>query len=353
LSSKWILSATEIDTFTTCRRKWAYQYIDEIKPESSKAIQFGLAIHKFLENYLKGNSINYETAEGRVASPGLAYLPKSLPERSVERKIFFSKAGFIFQGVIDFLEDLGNKKWRIGDHKTCSALTYALSSEELKKNIQANIYAQWAFLEEDAEEVSLKWIYYRTKSTPKAVCVEASLSYDEAQKNFEPILQIANEIKKAVDSKAKSLSFPKNESACFKYGPCPFFSRCRPNVLKFKSKTTEVFRLSPSTEIKASAFHLYIDCTPIKSDATYERTIELSDLLQPIIQKIKEEKELSHYRLAGYGQHVGLIANYLGEYLKSNSYDSRTAILSTAKTPEGCDTLQTLSAAAGRIVRGF
>jgi len=354
VSNKWILSATEIETFELCRRKWAYQYLDNIKPQPSKAAQFGSAVHTFLQKYLTGNDINYETAEGRVASPGLAYLPQLLPQRFVERQVFFAKDGFIFQGIIDFLESLGNRKWLIGDHKTCSSLTYALSSQELKKNIQANIYAHWAFLEEDAEEVSLKWIYYRTKSTPKAICVESTLTHDEAERNFEPITHAANEIKRIVDSKAKSSSLPKNESACFKYGPCPFLAKCRPNSIRYQVKTTEVFKMSvPAPEIRKSAFHLYVDCAPVKSDAGYEHTIELSELLKPVLQKIKEEKELSHYRLAGYGQHVGLIANYLGEHLKNNPYDNRTAVLSSTKTPEGCDTLQTLSAAAGRVVRGF
>lgn len=102
----------------------------------------------------------------------------------------------------------------------------------------------------------------------------------------------------------------------------------------------------------ASSFHLYVDCAPTKSK-DYEHTIELSELLEPVLSKIKTEKELSHYRLAGYGQHVGLIANYLTEHLHESAYDHRTAILSSIKSPEGCDTLQTLSAAAGFVVRGF
>ena len=107
------------------------------------------------------------------------------------------------------------------------------------------------------------------------------------------------------------------------------------------------------SDLKSKSFHLFVDCMPTKSDATYERTIELSDLLKPVLTKIQIEKELSHYRLAGYGQHVGLIANYLSEHLKSIAYDDHTAILSSVKTPEGCDTLQTLTAMAGQVVRGF
>ena len=100
------------------------------------------------------------------------------------------------------------------------------------------------------------------------------------------------------------------------------------------------------------SFHLYVDCTPIKQ-SQYLETIEISDFLKPVLRKIQQEKNLSHYRLAGYGQHVGLMAHYLEEHIKENDLDENTAILSSSKTPEGIDTLQTLSAAASIVVRGF
>jgi hypothetical protein len=151
LSNKWILSATEIGAFELCRRKWAYQYLDGIRPPQSKAAEFGLAVHGFLQKYLTGYSIDYHTQEGQVASPGLHYLPKRLAKENVERSIFFMKRRFMFHGYIDFFEQVGCQTWLIGDHKTCSNLSRVLSKEELKKNTQANIYAQWAFTEKAAE----------------------------------------------------------------------------------------------------------------------------------------------------------------------------------------------------------
>jgi RecB family exonuclease len=358
LSNKWILSATEIDTFKTCRRKWAYQYVDGIKPATSKAAQFGSLVHGFLEKYLTGYSINYDTPEGRVASPGLHYLPKQLPKENVERQFFFKKHGIIFNGYIDFFEQLGSQTWLIGDHKTASKLSSALSNDALKNNIQANIYAQWAFVEKNADMVKLRWVYYKTQSTPKALCIETDLTKQEAEDNFSYIVKTAEEILSIIKEKPLSASLPKNLNACFKYGRCAFYSQCK------NSSGTATFVKHPcSPKIKeadlslchdkATSFHLFIDCVPVKNSSNYERTIELSELLKPVLTKIQTEKELSHYRLAGYGQHVGLIANYLSEHLKNNAYDNRTAILSSSKTPEGCDTLQTLTAAAGQVVRGF
>ena len=366
LSNKWLLSATEIDTFNTCRRKWAYQYLDDIKPPPAKAAKFGLLVHEFLQKYLTGYSIDHHSPEGLVAGAGLQYLPRHLPITNVERSILFLNNGHIFHGYIDFYEEVGSQTWLIGDHKTCSTFATALTPDELKANIQANIYAQWAFQELGAETVKLKWIYYRTKGTPQAKCIEAEIKKPEQNSLFWPQLQIASDIKTIVEKKLDSVELPKNLSACFKYGRCPFYGPCRanqkPTAAEFNNPT-EVRRLPVSKNYSSEAevmfpkgkesFHLFIDCIPTKTGGEYKQTIELSDLLKPVLTKIQQEKELSHYRLAGYGQHVGLIANYLTAFLKDNTYDSQTAILSSLKTPEGCDTLQTLTAAAGKVVRGF
>ncbi len=369
MSNKQIFSATEIDSFLLCRKKWAFRYLDNLDPAPSKAAELGSAVHKVLENYLRTNSITYNTTEGRIASTGLKFLPQNLDQSHIERHIFFSIEAHIFHGFIDYFHHLGSQIWLIGDHKTCSNFSSALKPDELKSNTQANIYAQWAFRERNADTVQLKWIYYRTKSTPEARLVEASLTKDEALENFQPILQAANDIKKLLEEKALAKDQPKNLSACFKYGRCPYYAACKHGSTEAQDNQSKLIVKKAAHEdgdnahipapplresnTKQEAFHLFIDCAPTKTGGDYQQTIELSELLKPILTKINTEKELKHYRLAGYGQHVGLIANYLTEHLKINPYDNRTAVLSSLRTPEGCDTLQTLTAAAGKVVRGF
>jgi CRISPR/Cas system-associated exonuclease Cas4 (RecB family) len=349
------MSPTEIETFLTCPRKWGYRYLDKIEIRPSKAAELGSLVHKTLENYLIDNAIDIKTHEGQIASAGLHLLPKSMPKENIERHILFSHDGFIFQGYIDFFHHLGSQTWLIGDHKTCSSFITALSSEELKKNIQANIYAQWFFKEKGAEIVKLKWIYYSTKGKPQAKSIEAELTKDEALPFFEHLLAIATDIKELAEKRPASSQLPKNTSSCFKYGPCPFYSHCKNDQRKLQTFTVtkEEENQSALPARNTGSFHLYIDCVPTKSEQAYQRTIELSELLKPILKKIQQEKNLAHYRLAGYGQHVGIMAQYLEEYLNDNVLDSSIAILSSLKTPEGCDTLQTLSKAAGQIVRGF
>src|SRR5580704_15920957 len=139
MSSKWILSATEIDTFATCQRKWGFQYLDVIKPMPSKAAILGSAVHQVLQKYLTSNSIDYQKPESQIARAGLSFLPQNLSYRNVERPIFFIKDKIIFHGYVDFCKNIDGKAWLIGDHKTCSSFSTALSPDELKTNIQANI----------------------------------------------------------------------------------------------------------------------------------------------------------------------------------------------------------------------
>lgn len=361
LSNKWILSATEIDIFDTCQRKWGYQYLDGIKPQPSSATNLGTAVHLVLQNYITDNVIDIETQEGRISSPGLSYIPKGIPKSNVERPIFFTANGNIFHGYIDFYEQIGSQKWLIGDHKTCSSFSTALTSEQLKTNIQANIYAQWAFKELGAETVKLHWIYYRTKGKPEARLVEAEIKKHESLTLFKHPSRIASDIMATVKKRPDSLDLHKNKDACFKYGPCPFLSSCRASkkpeadpCVKIKEKLSlNTPKPNEHQVLKPKeSFHLFVDCAPTKQ-AKYQTTIELSDFLQPVLKRIQQEKNLAHYRLAGFGQHVGIMAYYLEEYLKGNDLDHHTAILSSSKTPEGIDTLQTLSAAASVVVRGF
>lgn len=353
MSNRWILSATEIETFQTCKRKWAFRYIDQIEVKPSASAQLGNLVHQALENYLVGNPIDVKSHEGRIASAGLHYLPEAIPKENVERHILFSSDGLIFQGYIDFFHHLGSQTWLLGDHKTCSSFASSLDKNELKHNTQANIYAHWLFQERNAQTVKLRWIYYRTKGIAQAQCVEAELDKEEALKNFQPILKTAAEIKELIEKKAISAELPKNTAACFKYGPCPFYSHCKSDQKISPTITKKEENESALSSRNTGSFHLYIDCVPTKSETAYQRTIDLSELLKPVLSQIQTDKQLSHYRLAGYGQHVGLIANYLENHLNEQHYDSNTAILSSFKSPEGCDTIQTLSKAAGQIVRGF
>ncbi|MCA9508989.1 MAG: PD-(D/E)XK nuclease family protein [Myxococcales bacterium] len=355
---------SELDTFATCQRKWGYIYLDECKQSPSPAAMLGTAVHKVLEKYLRGENVDFSSKLGQIAKPGLIYLPKSIPEEFIEQKIKFTFEGRLFTGTPDFIKPLGENNWLLGDHKTCSSFSSALTPQSLRTNIQAITYAQWLFQEKKAEKVHLRWVYYRTKGTPKAQCVETEIKKEEQTSLFDHLLEIASDIMATLARKPNSVDLPKNLDACFKYGRCPFYGPCKANQSPAATHPIENIKMQVSSayvsaiaksqlQQKNNSFHLFVDCMPTKFEDQYDKLIELSEFIKPVLEKIHTEKNLSHYRLAGYGQHVGLMAHYLEEYLKENNFSDRTAVLSSSKTPEGIDTLQTLSAAASRVVRGF
>ena|GEM_PF-1079872 len=369
MSNQQILRPSEIDTFLSCQRKWGFRYLDNIEPPHSPSITLGVAVHKALENYLVNNQIDHQSTEGQIAQPGLRFLPDKLPRNYVEKKFYLPIEDFLISGTPDFFQDLGNNVWLLGDHKTCSAFSSALKPDELSENTQANLYAYWLFREKNAELVKLRWIYYRTKGSAQAQCVEAQLKPDDNDKNCEKLFATAQEIIRLRKTQFSTTGLTKNLSACFKYGRCHYYAACKYDSKEIPAELSKPLLKKAAREdgdnahipappsdksrLNQEAFHLFIDCTPIKTNSPYQSIIELSELLKPVLEKIHTEKNLKHYRLAGYGQHVGIMAQYLEDYLHNKVLGSNTAVLSSSKTPEGIDTLQTLSAAASMIVRGF
>lgn len=351
--TKKVFRPSELDTFATCARKWGYLYLDKLERPPTKALELGTAVHKVLEKFIKNKIFDSTNDAALIAEPGLVFIPKNIPTENVERKIKFTHKNIGFSGTPDFFKHEGNNIWLLGDHKTCSTLSSALSKESLKTNIQATTYAQWLFQELGAETVKLRWIYYRTKGKPKATCIEAEIKKEEQPKLFWPQTQIASSIMSALESKVDSLELPKNYNACFKYGPCPFLEACKLNQKPVAMRSLPLSNEPVKIPFNNDSFHLFVDCVPTKVESSYKKTLELSELIEPVLKKIKQEKNISHYRLMGYGQHVGVISFYLEEFLKEKALKNDTAVLSTTKTPEGVDTLQTLSAAASRVIRGF
>ena len=70
------LSASQIETFSNCPRKWAWRYLEGVEDEPNKSAELGRAIHAELEKYLRGESIDFTSETGYIAASGLEHLPK-------------------------------------------------------------------------------------------------------------------------------------------------------------------------------------------------------------------------------------------------------------------------------------
>lgn len=139
-----ILSASQLEMYRDCHRKWGLRYLDKIKLPQHPSAELGSRVHKVLADYLKiGKPPKYGTQEARIVLPGIRYLPKpGVPK--VEQHFMLELEGIKFQGYIDF-EYEENGQLVVGDHKTCASFSYVKSPWALLEGIQSSIYAANAF----------------------------------------------------------------------------------------------------------------------------------------------------------------------------------------------------------------
>ena len=216
------LSASQIGTWNQCKRKWGYSYLDRIKTPSHPSAELGQRVHAVLEAWLKdGVPFNLSTEEGQIASSGLQYLP--LPgSAEVEAGFVVQTETAKYRGFIDarFREELPV----ILDHKTTSDLRWAKTEEDLRKDVQATLYAAEAMLRTGSDAVELRWIYYTTRKPYKSRNVSLVVVKDEIEANFDAIDRTAAEMLTAYRDNRSGSELPASPTACGAYGGCPYLA---------------------------------------------------------------------------------------------------------------------------------
>tara|TARA_R110000824_G_scaffold3746_16_gene17817 strand:- start:6118 stop:7746 length:1629 start_codon:yes stop_codon:yes gene_type:complete len=220
------VSASQFKTFSRCKRKWFIEKCtDAPRPEPSKAMALGTAVHAVLEEYLRdGVEPDEETRAGRIAASGLHLLPEGVLEIETEIKLQDIEPPLL--GYIDVL-DL-TEPWMpvVIDHKTTSSWDWAKTEEELRCDPQMISYARYALDEcSAADTVEVCHIQYKTKGAPEARRVSALLDREHVDDQWEKLKQLATEIK------ATSLfddveEVEPNLSACGDFGGCPYADTC-------------------------------------------------------------------------------------------------------------------------------
>jgi len=228
------VSASQITTFRECRAKWAWDKLDRLpRSESTPAQKKGTRVHKILENYLKdGTPPDPGTEEGRIALAGIKFLPD--PQAAVvegELNIMADNVNYI--GFIDF-EYVKDGVPVVGDHKTTGNLDYAKTKDDLKKDVQAIIYAAYMIEKHQTEVIGLNWVYYKTKSHPESFIVALELDREAIAKEFNKIQTTAKEMMEAHESGKKTKDLVPNPNACGNYGGCQYLKQCILNNPKWK-----------------------------------------------------------------------------------------------------------------------
>lgn len=226
-----VYSASQIETWGDCPRKWGWDKIDGLPRSTTAAAELGSRVHNQLERWLKGQGFDFHAdhVAANLASGATLYLPapKAI---GLEVETSFTDPLETDHGLHSWT---GRVDWRlvldevtIGDHKTTSNPVYAKTGESLLTDVQANVYARQALTEfHSLRSVKLQWTYIPTRGGDPFP-VYATLTRDQVDARFGVIDQIAQEINSARANASSARDLPYNPDACNKYGGCPYQSRC-------------------------------------------------------------------------------------------------------------------------------
>jgi len=229
------MSASQIETWRTCKRKWAWRKIDRIEGPANTAAEKGKIVHEVLESWLKhGVVIDPDATRtlpdgtvfkpGPIAAAGLKHLP--MPGTcGTERRITVKTKLVKYQGFIDWDVQTGDIPV-VGDHKTTSDFKWAKTEDDLRKDPQATIYAAALMNETGKSAVELRWVYYTTRGRAQSKKVSLIVLREDIEKNFDDLDATSVEILEAKKNVKTALHLEPNVRSCDMYGGCQFRVNC-------------------------------------------------------------------------------------------------------------------------------
>ncbi len=248
LDSSVAVSASQIDTFVTCNRKWGIEKLLGIKPPPKASAELGKEMHGVAENYHDtGKSPDRLTKAGAMFVSGLPWVapPKS---GTAEQRINFFMDGVQFLGFIDYrgknVPGWDPEARVTRDYKTSSAPDkYGLfatnkdyahlaalggSDEEIRKRIflshpQPVIYATFDVMDTGDDVANLDWLYFWSKGKERAKPNRVVLRRAELEDVFEKVvLTPSKQIVRLKMAPPPIEDLEPNPAVCNKYGGCPF-----------------------------------------------------------------------------------------------------------------------------------
>jgi len=226
-------SASQIDTYEMCPRKWALDKIDKLPRKPNKYAAMGSALHKIAEEWLRDGIPAPATELGEIIMPLIPHLPPpNTPGLEIETTVKRTLAGVAFKGLIDVrLPYPYSPIPKVWDHKSTTDLKWALTPEGLVTNVQSTLYAWDTILDSQergykGDVVDLQWGYMRTRGAPKALPVCQRVSMADILPRLEKTKKAALEQKLLRETISSGLELPPSADACEAYGGCPYAETC-------------------------------------------------------------------------------------------------------------------------------
>jgi len=244
-------SASQVDTYQSCNRKWWFNKILGIEIPQHPSAAIGSEVHAQLEAYLEEKSP--ADSLGPIARTALPFAPKPgsvYVEESIET-LGLTAAGLPALGYIDVL-DLKSDPPQVLDWKTTSNFRYAKSEDELLRNVQMSVYAKatLAMFERldlpTPSSVRVTHVAMLTKAPHEARRTSTVMTLPTIHENWKHVERTVAEMKATALLDTPDKVTP-TESACHAYGGCAFRDRC--SALK---ATRSIFAGLGSAETKTT-----------------------------------------------------------------------------------------------------
>lgn len=236
----WI-SATQIDTFELCPRKWAWRWLEKIAAPPNKFAQLGLDTHGPMENWLKRGEVPTGNDKASLLAQALIpYVPppQSVDWQNVEREELLEVDDVLFVVKIDLSMPAmaswnpWTKAWdgeirpRTYDHKTCGSFDWCVTPETIQDNPQAALYATWTMVKYASGVVDVQWNYVRTKGAIVVNPVFATITAQQISDRMRKNVETGRAIKRHLSQTKRALDVVHNPLSCEQYGGCPYKDRC-------------------------------------------------------------------------------------------------------------------------------
>lgn len=227
-----IVSISQIKNFSECMRLWAFGALDRSYGPQGDEARDGDELHAHVRNYVKFDiEIDESRPMGRLAALGKPYFPSRADEPHVEQsdQVVYGAHGWTVKPDLMWYAP---RSPIIVDHKKVDNYRFALSTIDLRVDLQAVVYAYYAMRYYGTEECTALWLYYKASEPIELRPVETLITYEDA-------LRVLRTYQKTLDQMAalkqqrglRALEIVGNRDRCMKYGEqraCFHFAQCFP-----------------------------------------------------------------------------------------------------------------------------
>lgn len=224
------MRASEVKTFLDCRARWFARYVLNYGEPETASQKRGTAVHKYIENTLRGKDNNDATEEVRaLAEAILEHLPENDGSLEIEPPFTDTILDVPCTGTPDLLQAATASLW---DHKTTSGQQYTKTIDELREDPQAIMYAAYLVFVRKWSHVSMTWNYVLTRGFPDVITTSWCMYPTEISKAFDKLIRQPYEDMKELRKQHKQgllqiiADVPGNTASCTKYGGCPHRKYC-------------------------------------------------------------------------------------------------------------------------------